>query len=472
MMTLSNNQANELAGKEWSLNGTTYFFADRKPGEPGQTPWRQGTEGFAYPLVNSDGKELAYLKFFQPLSVTPKRVDRTKWLTQQQIHDWTDELRGAPRQWIDTKTDGRPKDTNFDFMCSMADAMPGQTWLELKFGLMYDEIMIDEELRERCVKDLLCGLAHLESRGVIHGDLSPNNIVIDTSASNGQPALAFIDFDGFNCGDAGDLACLSVNEGGTFGTDGYCPSDLQQLSQQDPEQAFPYSDRRSRDILLLEFFCYTNDLDADRPAPEWERREISARLGQSALAQHFPHLRSADIFDLPEDARPTSRDLAQKVGIRTPPRVRKPRIKRARPVRSSTLGQNYRNWFGNWEAMLGSVNSALWLLCIVHVALIGFWLSGRLFATDVERDRVQVGMQLGFRLLVGAAASLTAIGALSPFVFAQRQARLLNIGPFQLRLPPRRNLARSEMSHLTFVSASLLTLLAALVFTAKLLSSS
>ena len=50
----------------------------------------------------------AYVKFFDELKVTPKRIARTKWLIEQRIDNWAPELRGAPNSWLDTQSVGGP----------------------------------------------------------------------------------------------------------------------------------------------------------------------------------------------------------------------------------------------------------------------------------------------------------------------------------------------------------------------------
>jgi RIO-like serine/threonine protein kinase len=44
-------------------------------------------------------------------------------------------------------------------------------------------------VRRRCVENLLRGLVYLERHGIVHGDLSPNNVIIDVEASADRPML-------------------------------------------------------------------------------------------------------------------------------------------------------------------------------------------------------------------------------------------------------------------------------------------
>ncbi len=51
ILTLSNTQAKELAGRLVTIGTETYYFKNYDPEHPGQPPWRSGAEGKAYPLL-------------------------------------------------------------------------------------------------------------------------------------------------------------------------------------------------------------------------------------------------------------------------------------------------------------------------------------------------------------------------------------------------------------------------------------
>src|SRR5208282_1786604 len=122
----------------------------------------------------------AYLKFFT--RPTQKRLDRTSWLIGQQIHTWLPGLAAAPLVWVDTRHAHRPEEATLDFAGYLARSVPGKTWLELKTSIHDNSLPFPEELRWRCVCDLVFALAILEQEGIVHGDLSPNNIVVDLEA--------------------------------------------------------------------------------------------------------------------------------------------------------------------------------------------------------------------------------------------------------------------------------------------------
>ena len=148
------------------------------------------------------------------------------WLIAQRMHAWLPNLAAAPLAWGDTRIARSDTNADFDFAGYLARAVPGKTWLELKTAVSEDSIRLSDDARRRCVRDLLVSLAVLEEAGVVHGDLSPNNIVIDLEPSGERSSLYLIDFDAFVAESAGQNRAVTVAEGGTYGTDGYCPPDL------------------------------------------------------------------------------------------------------------------------------------------------------------------------------------------------------------------------------------------------------
>ena len=177
ILTLSHTQADELAGKRWVLDSVSFRFAGYDRYVPGEPPWESGAEGIAYPLLGTDGKPHAYVKFFEKFRVTPKRIARTKWLIEQRIDNWASELRGVSRRWLDTRSVGRPRGTSFDFTGSMCQAVLGKTWLQTKLELVEGAARFDEGFRQLCVENLIRGLVCLEQADMVHGDLSHNNLL-------------------------------------------------------------------------------------------------------------------------------------------------------------------------------------------------------------------------------------------------------------------------------------------------------
>ncbi|MDX2037863.1 MAG: protein kinase family protein [Isosphaeraceae bacterium] len=278
---LTNTQAAALAGKRWTIDGVVYRFRDFDPGRRGQPPWKSGAEGKAFPLLGPDGKTSAYLKFYH--RTTRDRFERTLFLIRRRVHRWDRSLAAAPRDWLDTQRCGRPPGVGFDFAAGFSQCVPGMTWLEAKFQIETGSLELSPEFRLRCARDLLRALAVLERRGLVHGDLSPNNLIIDPTASPVDPAVSLIDFDAFVALESDEpWARLTVARGGSAGTEGYAPASLldRLVDGTDLAAVAPETDRHARDILLLELLGFdlelAEDYSADSPASEWG--ESAARV--------------------------------------------------------------------------------------------------------------------------------------------------------------------------------------------------
>jgi hypothetical protein len=133
ILTLTNTQAKELAGRLVIIGGRAFYFKGYDKDQPGQPPWRSGAEGKAYPLLRKDGSIAAYAKFFT--RPTQKRLHRTAWLIGQQMHLWLPSLAAAPVLWTDTRHGVRGAKIDFHFAAYLAKAVPGETWLECKSGI-------------------------------------------------------------------------------------------------------------------------------------------------------------------------------------------------------------------------------------------------------------------------------------------------------------------------------------------------
>ena len=344
ILRLSNTQARELAGRLVTIGTETYCFKDFDRAFPGQPPWRSGAEGKAYPLLDYDDLVAAYLKFFT--RPTQKRLARTAWLIGEQIHAWLPGLTAAPLVWVDTRHTRRPAEAKFDFAGYLAQAVPGKTWLELKTAINGNSLPFPEGLRWRCVRDLVLALSVLEQEGIVHGDLSPNNIVIDLAAPPEQPALYLIDFDAFVAPAAGGIEAVTVAEGGTYGTDGYCPPDLAAAAAGGDGSVTPYSDRYGRDMLLVELLVIDSGISADDPPSSWSVEQLERRYaawrarGDPATWRSLSHLDPAALFTLSERDRPASTELAAGLGLSLPGKRVPHRMTRVRTPTPAVLGQH------------------------------------------------------------------------------------------------------------------------------------
>ena len=344
ILTLTNTQAKELAGRLVTIGTETYYFKNYERDHPGQPPWRSGAEGKAYPLLGYDRTVAAYLKFFT--RPTAKRLDRTAWLIGQQLHTWLPGLAAAPLVWVDTRHAHRPPAATLDIAGCLARAVPGETWLELKTSINDNSRAFPAELRWRCVRDLVLALAVLEQEGIVHGDLSPNNIVIDLDARPDRPALYLIDFDAFVAPAAGESESVTVAEGGTYGTEGYCPPDLAAAAAGGDGSVVPYSDRYGRDMLLMELLGMDGGLSPDDPPSRWDSARLQLRYGawqarcDPGCWRTLAHLDPVTLFALAEQDRPASAELAAGLGLPLPTKRLLRRMSRGWSSTPAVLGHS------------------------------------------------------------------------------------------------------------------------------------
>ena len=138
--------------------------------------------------------------------------------------------------------------------------------------------------------------------------------------------MYLIDFDAFFAAAAGANRAVTVAEGGTYGTEGYCPPDLAAAASAGDGSVAPYSDRYGRDMLLLEFLLMGSGLPADDPLADWNREQLQRQFAawqarsDPKCVQALGHLDPATVFTLTEAERPTSVDLAVGLGLSLPER--------------------------------------------------------------------------------------------------------------------------------------------------------
>lgn len=443
--SVSQLQARDLAGKSWQLHGEQLRFADYDPGEPGQPPWKTGSEGIAYPLYGSEGTPRAYVKFFDALRVTTRRVERTKWLIGQQIGSWAPELAGAPASLVETHNDGPPLGISFEFACSFAQAVPGRTWLEVKLDVADGQVQLDDPLRMRCVRNLLSGLVHLEQRDIVHGDLSPNNIIVDVKAHDNEPSLYLIDFDGFVAPAAGqDLYRLPVADGGTYGTKGYCPPDLEQRAATNDRGIAPYSDRYARDMLLLELLCFDDGCDFEAPVSEWPGDPVRVGFQRVSLPEEFAYLGHPDVFTMPEGDRPSTASLAKAFQITIPPRVKQsPHWGVGAHAFMSPNPPSFASPAVPQTHLLATATHLLWLCCVGLLGLICLlatqWFGGSSGSWAHAVILLPIQVLIGGGLFVGGFTWLTVL------TFTTDRPRIVKLLGWWFRIPARLPSGHSEL---------------------------
>ncbi len=225
ILVLSNIQAKALAGSVLAIGEEVYRLKDYDPAYPGQPPWRSGAEGKAYPLLGRDGSVVAYLKFFT--RPTQKRLNRTAWLIGQQMHTWLPGSGGRPFA-VAGHSAGLPfRGDRLRFCRIPRQAVPGETWLELKNQYGRHGAFLPRRLP--LAMHRRPGAGHCRARR--DGHHSRRLVTRTTSSSTrlllpDEPALYLIDFDAFVAPAAGPYQALDVAAGGTYGTEGYCPPEL------------------------------------------------------------------------------------------------------------------------------------------------------------------------------------------------------------------------------------------------------
>lgn len=451
--SLTQVEARKLAGRRWFMDGEKYRFANYDPTEPGQPPWKSGAEGLAYPLRGQQGTVAAYIKAFDEMTAGHTRVRRTEWLISQRLHEIAPELRAAPCRWLDTTIVGRPEQIGFDFACSFSIAVPGQTWLETRVDVADGRLQLDPEFRGRCVRNLLNALTHLERCDVAHGDLSPNNVIVNINAPHNEPALWLIDFDGFAAAGAGtELNQLTIGEGGTVGTKGYCPPELYQRHAAGDRSVAPFSDRFGRDMLLLEFLCFDEQCDYEEPVCNWSRDQIQSRLQQSSIARQLPHLCNPSILRLDEAQRPSSEQLVQAMRSFTGP---------AGPVAGSgsrIMQVSKPTLSMSWTESCGRIAfRVLWLSCVTVLAVLCFT-GTRMAAHGLGREAGILSFAAQLLCSVGMFASIATPLTVQAFACAQPTA--LNVLGLWIRIPPRKNLWWTDLRHRIRMAGVLAGLLA------------
>jgi|GEM_PF-5678396 len=313
IIEIDNTSLCQLAGKRWYHPSHWYTF-EEKIGN--KLPYSSGTEAAAFPLTRDDGERF-YAKFFRRVKKPGLRLRRIQWLIDQKIFQWAPALSAAPQLWLDSRDIGRPEDVDFDITACLSREAPGDSWLEAKEKIRNrDWTPANRQWRHAVAIELLRALALLEHRGVTHGDLSENNILINPRGS-GEPLVSIIDFDAFVAANRPDLR-LGVADGGTCGTDGYCPPNLIERKSTGDSSVAPYSDRYGRDMLLLELLCFNDGFmplgndTSPLPPQQWSNEQwAAARKILAATAACCPpelqmaaqYLAGTDLLTLDEPAR-------------------------------------------------------------------------------------------------------------------------------------------------------------------------
>ena len=139
--------------------------------------------------------------------------------------------------------------------------------------------------------------AVLERPDIVHGDLSPNNIVIDPAAPAGEPALYLIDFDAFVAPAAGPDRAVDWPPAEPTAPKAIARRTSRRAAAGDGSAA-AYSDRYGRDMLILELLLMDPGFSPDDPPAIWDRQ----RLGR-VMAEWRASCGEGDVRVLPNGPR-------------------------------------------------------------------------------------------------------------------------------------------------------------------------
>lgn len=303
VMTLT--QAKQLAGKQFTAGGKSFVFDD---------DIKAGGQAIAIPLKDSAGNRVAFFRSLFAMAMTPAKIERMAWMIGQRLHLLSEAFLGAPQLWINTETQGRPSGVDFDFAGAIHGLAQGSSWKSWKEDVeMGQRDEPGTALRLQFAKGLLLRLACLEavgSSGFIHGDISDANVMLDEVTGK----VNLIDFDCFVFESPTlQKPKLMIREGGSKGTPGYIPDWFCEKSS--PDLA-PLGDRFARDMLLIEFLGFREGDPIDLSPLYWtEQEDLLDDIKTMASSLNLDHLRDMSVFETKESERPSSFELANKLGL-------------------------------------------------------------------------------------------------------------------------------------------------------------
>lgn len=261
-MITSRTIKSELAGKEFSASNVAdgskvkFQFPTTFDGWP-----RKGGEGYVAPVVckhPQKGDIPSIIKLF--FNELPDRATRQTHLVRFGLsgkHDWLYE--GVPYAWIDKIVAGhRVYGHVAKHVCYNRKGDD--------FGIVRDTLAIDDftEDNRRAMAGQLCtAIVGLERLSVVHGDLSPRNIVIGKQSDNDVQCV-LIDYDGFQSPKVPQLPRqYDGKPARMFGSAGYQHPSLMRRIKNDNGQddsLFVPNDRFALGVLCFELMVWTTQI--------------------------------------------------------------------------------------------------------------------------------------------------------------------------------------------------------------------
>jgi hypothetical protein len=268
---LNANLLKKLEGSPLDL-GTSRFTFEKSPNFLPAA--RAGGEGYAIPVVHAESNRRFILKTYHLPS--PERKTRITFLSSLPLQRLFPTLVAAPAIVVekDFELPGAAGANNLVRIEGyLAELIEGETFAEL-IGGGWDPPF---DLRLRLAAQLCNSVRVLEGGGLVHGDLSSNNIMVAAPESV-QPALELIDFDGFYHSGVPPIPCTEESGGRGWGSHGYRSAAYQAMD----ETVLVTSDRVAMSALALELVILRPD--------DLELLERETLLDQVEIDAHNPQL--------------------------------------------------------------------------------------------------------------------------------------------------------------------------------------
>jgi len=264
----------------------------------------QGAEGYAVPCVRNDNGKRDYLKVFT--KPNQLRSTRTRWLAQSRLREKLPQPSAVPYHLVEQRW--TREGVEYRFQGHIGSDLQGPTWRVIRRDVLAEKQWLPSiEERLSLVRSLFRTLLLLEDQGLIHGDLSPQNVVV--LRSNSVCEVRLLDFDGFV---HPDVPPMTWSKGGTLGTAGYQPPDLQP-----GESAFPIGDRYAASVLALEMLLCNATTPPEIPLTQWPKNQLETAIEplwttSGSAARDFVKLLATNVGpNLLEAQRHGFRDLVE-----------------------------------------------------------------------------------------------------------------------------------------------------------------
>lgn len=278
-MSITASDIKKLAGKSFTLPnmaGGSARFDFPSPFPPG---WpKVGLEAYVVPVTctRADGTTIsAVLKNFK--EKIPVRPSRTSFLVQSGLaKDHAFLFQGVPFAWVDgVIVEGVPITGHVTKF--VGDEYGGGAE-DLRIVRQNDKMPADFEQRKELASNLASAIEILEAKSIVHGDISPGNVMLAPSEDQTGQACNLIDFDGFF---HSSLPKIPLKHNGAnirpIGSAGYQYPELMQRARADTtftdDNVFVATDRFAMAVMCLELAIWDDEVSQILGSDPTEPRE-------------------------------------------------------------------------------------------------------------------------------------------------------------------------------------------------------